>query len=90
MSSCDLGRYFPYSEAHMKVFLTKTKAISVATYAEASKAVRDYIDANDLGAGCGSHLEAFTGGKIESELGGVLGRVSYNGRVWDLDGREIV
>jgi hypothetical protein len=73
----------------MKVYLTKKKAVSVATYAEASKAVRDYIDANDLGAGCGSGLAAFTGGKIVSELGGEIARVSYNGRVWDLDGSEI-
>ncbi len=73
----------------MRVFLTKTKSVSVASYAEASAAVRQYIEENDLGAGCGSG-PAFTGGKIESELGGNLARVSYNGRVWDLDGKEIL
>jgi hypothetical protein len=73
----------------MRVFLSKTKSVSVASYAEASAAVRKHIEDNDLGAGCGSSLAPFTGGKVVSELGGVLGRISYNGRVWDLDGKEI-
>lgn len=73
----------------MRVFLTKTKAVSVASFAEASAAVRQHIQQNDLGAGCGSG-PAFTGGKIMSEIGGEIGRVSYNGRVWDTDGREIL
>jgi hypothetical protein len=73
----------------MRVFLSKSKSVSVASFAEASAAVRKHIDDNDLGAGCGSGL-AFTGGKVVSELGGQLGRVSYNGRVWDTDGKEIL
>ena len=52
----------------MRVFLTKTKSVSVATFAEASAAVRKHIDDNDLGAGCGSSLEAFVGGKINPNL----------------------
>jgi hypothetical protein len=77
-------------DTDMRVFLTKTKTVSVANYADASAAVRQHIDANYLGAGCGSRLRPFTGGKIISELGSELGRVSYNGRVWDTDGQEIV
>jgi hypothetical protein len=73
----------------MRVYLTKTKAISVANYAEASAAVRKHIDENDLTAGCGSSRKVFTGGKIVSEIGCDLGRVSYNGRVWNMDGKEI-
>jgi hypothetical protein len=73
----------------MRVFLTKTKAVSVSSFKEASAAVRKHIDDNDLGAGCGSSLAVFTGGKVVSEIGTVLGRISYNGRVWDTDGREI-
>lgn len=74
----------------MRVYLSKTKKVSVASFAEASAAVRNHIDSNDLGAGCGSSLKAFTGGRIISDLGNDLGRVSYNGRLWDVDGREIV
>jgi hypothetical protein len=66
----------------MRVYLSKTKKVSVASFAEASAAVRNHIDNNDLGAGCGSSLKAFTGGRIVSDLGNDLGRISYNVRVW--------
>lgn len=74
----------------MRVFLTSKKAVGVANYQEASAAVRKYIDENNLGAGCGSQLKAFTGGKVVGELGGEIAKVSYNGRVWDMEGKEIL
>jgi hypothetical protein len=77
----------------MRVFLSKSKSVSVASFAQASAAVRKHIDDNDLGAGCGSSLAAFTGGKVVSDRTGravEIARVSYNGRVWDTDGKEIV
>ena len=41
---------------------------------------RDWIDENDLGGG------NWDGGDI-LEDGQVVARVSYNGRIWDLDGK---
>ncbi|UGY15185.1 hypothetical protein HAP48_0042785 [Bradyrhizobium septentrionale] len=66
----------------MKVYLTRTKAVTVADYPAASKAVRAFIEKGDLGAGCGSSLEAFTGGNIVDGKGKMIAHVSYNGRVW--------
>jgi len=55
----------------------------VASLAEASRTCREYIEQNDLGGG------NWTGGQVC--LGNVeIGRVSYNGRVWDVNGREIL
>lgn len=51
------------------------KTVSVADLAEASSVCRAYIVEYDLGGG------NWAGGKI-TEGGTVVGRVSYNGRVW--------
>ena len=57
-----------------------TRAV-VASVEDASAKVRSFIDANDLGAGCGSYLDAFTGGDVYA--GGIkIARISYNGRIW--------
>lgn len=62
----------------------------VDTFADASKAVREYIERLNLTAGCGEHGTAFTGGKIyDTATRSLQGHVSYNGRVWDLVGKEI-
>lgn len=66
----------------MQVYLTRTKAVAVATYAQASSRVLAFIKNGDLGAGCGSSLEPFTGGKIVDDRGNAIAHVSYNGRVW--------
>ena len=60
----------------------KTQAVPVNSYAEASKVSQDYIRRNHLGAG------NWTGGKIYQGRTKV-GHVSYNGRVWDIEGNEI-
>lgn len=44
-------------------------------FADASRICREYIEANHLGSG------NWTGGAIMDE-GEVVGRVSYNGKVW--------
>lgn len=67
----------------------RVKWAEVNSFHEASKLVREYIEHYDLGSSC------FTGGDIltGSLLSGKhekIGRVSYNGRVWDLDGNEIL
>lgn len=51
------------------------RIVPVADFAAASKACRDYIEENNLGAG------NWAGGKIHSE-GKVVAEVSYNGKVW--------
>lgn len=56
---------------------------TVDSFKDASRAVRHFIETNDLGSG------NFTGGKIYGDDGQVIGRVSYNGRAWDNDGNEI-
>lgn len=59
--------------------------------AEASNKVRDFIEQNDLTAGCGGHEPFFTGGKLFADDAKTpLGHISYNGRVWDMNGKEIV
>ena len=66
----------------------KTMQIGVDGWAKASAIVRAYIEQFDLGAGCGSQLEAFTGGNV-FENGKQIGRISYNGRAWDLNNQSI-
>lgn len=55
----------------------------VDTLAEASQICRTYIAFYDLGGG------NWSGGEITNADGLVIGRVSYNGRVWDLNGKEL-
>lgn len=56
----------------------------VRTLREASERCRAYIDANDLGAG------NWSGGKVYAMNGTQVARVSYNGRVWDMEGSEVL
>lgn len=55
---------------------------SVDSYKDASRAVRHFVETNNLGGG------NWTGGRIFDD-GRLVGRVSYNGRVWDLNDIEI-
>jgi hypothetical protein len=52
----------------------------VSTWAEASRAARVYIEKYNLGAGNWPDIE------IATMAGEPVARVSYNGRVWDLNG----
>ena len=65
-----------------------THKIGVDSWSKASAIVRAYIEDFDLGAGCGSHLEAFTGGKM-FDGDKQIGRISYNGRAWDMSDNPI-
>ena len=56
--------------------------VTVATIQEASKPCMEYIKRNSLGGG------NWTGGKVYQGKKQVA-RVSYNGRVWAMDGSEI-
>ncbi len=54
---------------------------AVHSLAEAGRAARAYIEAHNLGAG------NWAGGQIiDIDTGAMVGQVSYNGRVWDLNG----
>jgi hypothetical protein len=57
----------------MKVFVTKTRAVEVADFAEASRAVRAATER--------IRSEQFHGGDVMQD-GQIIARVSYNGRVW--------
>lgn len=53
-----------------------TRRVLVASFAEASAAVRNYIEQHQLGGG------NWTGGLITDQQGTLIGYVSFNGRVW--------
>ena len=62
------------------------QTVSVTDVNEASKVAREYIERNGLGGG------NWTGGQLFLALGNKrkeFGRISFNGRVWDLRGEEI-
>ena len=64
----------------------KPLLVAVADVNEASKVAREYIERNGLGGG------NWTGGQLFLTLGNKrkeFGRISYNGRAWDLRGKAI-
>lgn len=67
------------------------RRMTVPSYEAASNAVREYIDSNELGAGCSNNGWAFHLATIASDdKKRKLATVSYNGRVWScVDGAEI-
>lgn len=67
---------------HRATIRIKAFRHTVDSFKDASRAVRHFIETNDLGSG------NWTGGRIFND-GRVVGRVSYNGRVWDSVGNEI-
>jgi hypothetical protein len=56
---------------------------TVSSFAEASAACRAYIVKYQLGGG------NWSGGRVYDDQGQQIARVSYNGRVWAMDGSEI-
>ncbi len=70
------GRHYQGNQPPRKLQVT------VLTLADASAICRKYIDDNELGGG------NWTGGQV-FEGPTQLARVSYNGRVWAMDGTEI-
>jgi hypothetical protein len=64
-------------KSHSGSVKIKTHKVKVKSLTEAQNKVREFIEKNDLGAG------NFTGGDLFSH-GKKIGRVSYNGRVWNL------
>ncbi len=57
--------------------------VEVDTLKEASKAIRDYIESKDM------RSSEWFGGLLTDMDGKEIGRVSYNGRVWDTKGSEV-
>ena len=57
--------------------------IAVHSFADASKKCRDFIQRNELGSG------NWSGGKIFDNDGICIGKVSYNGRVWNSEQQTI-
>ena len=55
----------------------------VASFQEAAAECRDYIERNNLGGG------NWTGGQVFADKKTQVARVSFNGRVWAMDGSEI-
>jgi len=65
------------SRSHEGSVKIKTHRVKAKSLSEAQNEVRGFIEENDLGAG------NFTGGDLFSH-GKKIGRVSYNGRLWNL------
>lgn len=61
----------------------KPRSIPCDSFADAAYVARRYITRNNLGGG------NWTGGQITDEFGKTVARVSFNGRVWDLNDKEI-
>lgn len=76
----DLGRTGGYWSAMAR---PRKKAVAVESFAEASRVCREYTEKYELGGG------NWSGGKITDDKGTMIARVSYNGRVWDTDGKQI-
>ena len=69
----------------MYVSLTRKKAIEVESLPAASAAVRQFIELNDFGS------SDFAGGEVyDSSTNTLVAKVSYNGRIWDAQGTEIL
>lgn len=66
----------------------KTLKVEVSSWEVASIAVQTFIQDHDLGAGCSDGAPAFTGGKV-FEGSKQIGRISYNGRCWNMDDKLI-
>lgn len=66
----------------------KSAAINCADFQQCSSATRVFIERNDFGAGCSPGARRFISGDIHRN-GVKVGHVSFNGRVWDLAGKEI-
>lgn len=64
-------------------FGNKVIPMEIKSLKEASDVIRNYIEKNDLGSSC------YSGGDV-FENGEQIARVSYNGRVWDMDGNLMV
>ncbi len=60
----------------------KKQSVPVPSLAEASKQCRDFIDRNGLGSGNWIGGEVFDGKKH-------IANISFNGRVWGIDGNEL-
>lgn len=61
----------------------RPRMVDAADLAEASRLCRAYIEENNLGGGNWSGGDVLLRGKR-------VARVSYNGRVWDMSGKEII
>lgn len=59
--------------------------VAVKDWAEASSVFRNWIEKNDYGS---SNLVRGAGDVVV--MGKTVGHVSYNGRVWDMSGAEIL
>lgn len=59
------------------------KTVKIKSFQEASQVCRDYIEERGMGGG------NWSGGQILNEDKEQIAYVSYNGRVWDMEGNEI-
>lgn len=79
-------------ENSMVVKVWNKTFIPCETLAMAAKIVRSWIDQKDIETGDmgGRRWCNKTNGNIYDHSGKVVARISYNGRIWALDGKEII
>ena len=85
-SEFDYSREFQMSEGvrlHNESIDLGMAYFEVYSLKEASKLVNKFIDKMDISS------SNWTGGNVINEKGEKIALVSYNGRVWDLDGKNI-
>jgi hypothetical protein len=64
----------------------RARLVPATSTVQASKLCREFIERNELGGG------NWSGGKLYEVVAGkkkLIGNISYNGRVWDLQGLEM-
>ena len=64
----------------------KNQMVEVATVKNAIKIFRDWIEINGFGSGNLTRKS----GEVWADKKTLVGRISYNGRFWDKDGKEIL
>lgn len=74
------------SPARVILDSTYMDTAAVDSFAAASAAVRGYLEANGMGS---SDWTGRNSGSVLNSFGEKIAKVSYNGRVWDLSGKEI-
>ena len=70
------------------VCLGGKKFIPCQNFKEASEIINEFIDKKDLGSR--DFYNKINAGKILHHTKGIIATVSYNGRVWNNDGQEII
>lgn len=71
-------------QVFVKRYRTKGKWVHVSSLKEASTTVRSYITEHAIGS------STWEGGEVKDDANSIVAKVSYNGRIWDTEWKEII